>query len=94
VGSKSRSKSAESVGINYTFANNFAVYAQWELGMQMDAGGSNPSNAPISVTLYEAGVRYSGYGVIGSVVLFETGSQQQQRRMLRSSFPTDNCQLA
>lgn len=94
VGSDSRSKSAESVGVNYTFANNFAVYAQWELGMQMDAGGSNPSNAPISVTLYEAGVRYSGYGVIGSIGAFETDLNNNTNGCFDPNFQTDQCLLA
>jgi iron complex outermembrane recepter protein len=94
VGSNSRSKSAESIGVNYTFANNLAVYGQWELGMQMDAGGGNPSNAPISVTLYEAGVRYSGHGLSGSVGLFQTNLNNNSGGCSDPAFPTDQCQLA
>lgn len=95
VSDSSHAKSAESLGVNYTFANNLAVYGQWELGMQMDGGGSSPSNRPTSVTLYEAGVRYSGYGVIGSVGLFQTNLDNNQGGCFDPNFPTAvSCNLA
>ncbi|MEA2664498.1 MAG: iron complex outerrane recepter protein, partial [Candidatus Eremiobacteraeota bacterium] len=58
------------IGANYTLNSNLSVYARYEYGNQ--TGGGN-NTAPVQyVTLYEAGLRYSGYGFLGSVTGFRT----------------------
>src|SRR5665213_2130799 len=94
VGSSSHTKTAESVGINYTFSNNFAIYGQYEFGFNMDTGGSNPSVEPTGVTLYEVGVRYAGHGVLGSIGVFQTELNNNSGGCTDVDFPTYNCQLA
>jgi outer membrane receptor protein involved in Fe transport len=94
VGSASHTKTAESVGINYTFSNNLAVYGQYEFGFNMDTGGSNPSVKPTGVTLYEVGVRYAGHGVLGSIGVFETDLNNNSGGCTDVNFPTYSCQLA
>jgi outer membrane receptor protein involved in Fe transport len=94
VGSSTHTKTAESVGINYTFNDSLAVYGQYEFGFNMDTGGSNPSVNPTGVTLYEVGVRYAGHGFLGSVGLFETDLNNNTGGCTDVTFPTFNCQLA
>jgi iron complex outermembrane recepter protein len=92
--SDSHSKTGESVGINYTFNNNLAVYGQYEFGFNMDTGGSTPSVEPTGVSLYEVGVRYSGYGLLGTLGLFQTNLNNSSGGCTDIAFPTYNCQLA
>jgi iron complex outermembrane receptor protein len=94
IGRASHTKTAESVGVNYTFSNNLAVYGQYEFGFNMDTGGSNPSNKPTGVTLYEVGVRYAGHGVLGSIGVFQTELNNNSGGCTDVAFPTYNCQLA
>lgn len=94
VASASHSRTAKSLGVNYTFSNNLALYAQWEFGIQMDAGSSNPSNPPTSVKLYEVGVRYSGFGLSGSLGAFQTNLDNNQGGCQDPNFPTYTCNLA
>jgi iron complex outermembrane recepter protein len=58
------------VGGNYTLTSNLSVYARYAFSDQTN-GGNNLS-APTRVILSEAGVRFAGYGVIGSVTYFRT----------------------
>jgi iron complex outermembrane receptor protein len=90
----SHTKTSESVGINYTFTNNLAVYGQYEFGVNMDTGGSTVSVEPTGVSLYEVGVRYSGYGFRGTMGLFETDLNNNSGGCTDVVFPTYNCQLA
>jgi outer membrane receptor protein involved in Fe transport len=94
IGTASHTKTAESLGINYTFSNNLAVYAQYEFGFNMDTGGNNPSVEPTGVTLYEVGVRYAGHGVLGSIGVFETDLDNNSGGCTDVTFPTFSCQLA
>jgi outer membrane receptor protein involved in Fe transport len=55
-------------GINYTLAPNLSVYGRYEHAYQTQ--GLNAHAA--GVILYEAGVTYSGYGLIGTVRGFRT----------------------
>lgn len=94
VTSSNHSKTAESIGINYTFNNNLAVYGQYEFGFNMDTGGSTPSVAPTSVVLYEVGVRYAGYGLMGTLGLFQTDLNNNSGGCQDPNFLTYSCQLA
>ncbi|MGH9644330.1 MAG: TonB-dependent receptor domain-containing protein [Terriglobales bacterium] len=94
IGSATHTKTAESLGVNYTFSNNLAVYGQYEFGFNMDTGGSNPSVEPTGVTLYEVGVRYASHGVLGSIGVFETDLNNNSGGCTDVNFPTYSCQLA
>jgi iron complex outermembrane receptor protein len=58
------------VGGNYTITRDLSVYARYAFSDQTN-GGNNLS-IPTRVILSEAGVRFAGYGVIGSVTYFHT----------------------
>ncbi len=60
-------------GINYTFTPQLSVYARYENGYQTQ--GQNPKAT--GITLYEAGVAYSGYGLFGTVRGFRTEFNNQ-----------------
>jgi outer membrane receptor protein involved in Fe transport len=93
--SASHSRTSASLGVNYTFDNNLALYAQWEHGFQMDAGNSSPSNAPTTVQLWELGGRYSGHGLTASVGLFQTNLYHSQGGCFDPNYPTaSSCNLA
>jgi outer membrane receptor protein involved in Fe transport len=73
----SHSKTASSVGVNYVLTPNFSVYGRYALGFQMSPGGGSPAPDATSVTLYEGGLRYEGYGLVGSVTGFHTAFDNQ-----------------
>ena len=56
------------VGVNYTILSNLSVYGRYADSYQ--TGGENAE--PAEIKLYEAGVTYAGYGVIGTVRGFRT----------------------
>jgi outer membrane receptor protein involved in Fe transport len=58
------------IGANYELTSNFSVYARAADGNQTN-GGNNP-NTPTRVALYEIGLRYGGYGFLGSATVFRT----------------------
>jgi len=55
-------------GANYTFSPNFSAYARYEHSYQTN--GVNPF--PIGLILYEGGVTFADYGLIGTVRGFRT----------------------
>ena len=60
-------------GINYTIASNLSVYGRYEHAYE-----TNGENAQaIGVTLYEAGVTYSDYGMTGTIRGFRTEFDNQ-----------------
>lgn len=60
-------------GINYTLASNLSVYGRYEHAYQTQ--GVNPDAT--AVTLYEAGVTYSDYGLTGTLRGFRTEFNNQ-----------------
>lgn len=56
------------IGANYVFNPTFSLYARYAHSYQTQ--GVNPK--PTGLTLYEAGVTYSGYGLLGTVRGFRT----------------------
>lgn len=70
---RTQKKAAYTVGVNYLFTPNFAVYARYANGFQ-----TNNTDPITTIELYEAGVRYQ-YGRIfnGSVTLFRTNFRNQ-----------------
>src|SRR6267154_2747256 len=71
------SKTATSIGANYVVTPNFSVYGRYAFGFQMGPGGGSPAPDATSVTLYEAGLRYEGYGLVSSVTGFHTAFDNQ-----------------
>lgn len=55
-------------GVNYTFSPVLSAYARYEKGYQTN--GLNPH--PTQIVLYEAGVTYSNYGLVGTLRGFRT----------------------
>lgn len=77
-GTFNTSKGSESpvnvtAGINYTLASNLSVYGRYEHAYQTQ--GTNAQAT--AVTLYEAGVTYSDYGLTGTVRGFRTEFKNQ-----------------
>jgi len=68
----SHSKTASSVGVNYVLTPNFSMYGRYAFGFQMGPGGGSPAPDATSVTLYEGGLRFQGYGLVASVTGFHT----------------------
>jgi outer membrane receptor protein involved in Fe transport len=60
-------------GLNYTFSPNLSAYARYERGYQTN--GLNPH--PIGIVLYEAGVTFADYGLIGTLRGFRTQFDNQ-----------------
>ena len=60
-------------GVNYTLAPNLSVYGRYEHAYQTQ--GLNPQAA--GVILYEAGVTFADYGLIGTVRAFRTQFDHQ-----------------
>jgi iron complex outermembrane recepter protein len=60
-------------GVNYTLASNLSVYGRYEHAYQTQ--GLNPQAA--GVILYEAGVTFADYGLIGTVRAFRTQFDHQ-----------------
>lgn len=61
------------VGLNYTIASNLSAYGRYEHAYQTQ--GINPKAT--AVTLYEAGVTYSDFGLTGTVRGFRTEFKNQ-----------------
>lgn len=91
AGSVSHGKTAKSVGVNYTFDNNLAVYGQYEFGFQQDLNLSTPANSPTSVELYEVGVRYGSPAVFATVGLFQTSLGNQTTGCFDPAHPNFSC---
>ena len=56
------------VGVNYTFLPNLSAYARYEHSYQTN--GVNPY--PIGLILYEGGVTFADYGLVGTIRGFRT----------------------
>ena len=70
---KTRAKAAYTVGANYEFMPNLAIYGRYALGFQ-----TNNTDKITTIKLYEAGVRYqSGRFFTGQVTLFHTAFDNQ-----------------
>jgi outer membrane receptor protein involved in Fe transport len=66
------SPTSYTVGLNYTILSNLSVYGRYAVGYQTQG-----ENQATSITLYEGGVTYSGYGLLGTVRLFRTEFDNQ-----------------
>jgi iron complex outermembrane recepter protein len=93
VQSASHGKTAESLGVNYTLAHNFAVYGQYEFGFQENGGGNQQGSDPTGVTLYEAGVRYGSSAITGSLGVFRTKLGGQSNGCFDPNNPSFSCSL-
>ncbi len=93
VSSASHGKVAHSLGVNYTFSNNLAVFGQYGFGFQMNGGGNQDGSRPTSVVLYEAGVRYNAHGVSGSIGAFRTQLKNQSNGCFDPINPTLSCNI-
>lgn len=69
------------VGVNYTILPVLSVYARYATGNETN-GGNNLSK-PTRLSLSEAGVRYGGYGLAGSVVFFHTVFNNQNYQYIQ-----------
>jgi outer membrane receptor protein involved in Fe transport len=63
------------VGANYAFTPNFAVYARYAAGNETNGG--NNLNKPTRLGLSEIGLRYGGYGLVAVVTGFHTTFNDQ-----------------
>jgi len=63
------------VGANYAFTPNFAVYARYAAGNETNGG--NNLNKPTRLGLSEVGLRYGGYGLVAVVTGFHTTFNDQ-----------------
>jgi hypothetical protein len=84
-------KAAESVGINYTFNNNLALYFQYENGFQMYGGGGSPAPGPTSVRLYEVGARYGNPYLFATAGVYQTNLLSQSTGCFDPSHPSFTC---
>jgi iron complex outermembrane receptor protein len=75
--SKSYNHTAVTAGVNYTFNSNLSGYLRYENAFTMGPGGGSVSNGPTVITLEEGGVRYQGYGLVGTLVYFHTSFDNQ-----------------
>jgi outer membrane receptor protein involved in Fe transport len=81
---KTQSKIAWTVGANYLFTDNLAIYARYADGFQ-----TNNIDPITTIKLYEAGVRYQ-YGRLfsGSVTVFRTNFDNQSYNFASPTNPT------
>jgi len=80
----STSQAAYTLGVNYLFTPNLAVYARYANGFQ--SGGIDPST---TIELYEAGVRFQyGRFISGSVTAFRTNFRNQNYNFADPTNPT------
>lgn len=79
---RSNDETAYTVGANYRIFKNLAVYGRYARGFQTDPGGA------VSVILYEAGLRYQGHGLRGSVTVFRTQFNNQGYGFFDAANPT------
>jgi outer membrane receptor protein involved in Fe transport len=63
------------VGANYAFTPNFAIYARYAAGNETNGG--NNLNKPTRLGLSEIGLRYGGYGLVAVVTGFHTTFNDQ-----------------
>jgi len=61
------------VGVNYTVSANLSAYARYEKGYQTQGANAHPTG----VVLYEAGVTYANYGLVGTLRGFRTQFDNQ-----------------
>ncbi|NIK88017.1 outer membrane receptor protein involved in Fe transport [Rhizomicrobium palustre] len=61
------------VGVNYVIDPSLSVYGRYEHAYQTQ--GSN--NKPTGITLWETGVTYAGFGMVGTLRLFRTEFNNQ-----------------
>jgi iron complex outermembrane recepter protein len=81
--SKSHSQTASTLGANYLVTDALSVYGRYAQGFQ-----SNGVNSPATITLYEAGVRYRGHGLIASGTVFRTNFLDQFYFFIDAANPT------
>ncbi|MGH7223952.1 MAG: TonB-dependent receptor domain-containing protein, partial [Gemmataceae bacterium] len=89
--SRSFGKTAKSIGVNYTFDNNLALYGQYAFGFQMNPGGGGPANPPTSVEFEEVGARYANSFVFANGGLFQTSLNNQTTGCFDPNNPTFSC---
>ncbi len=79
-----RQKAAYTVGANYSFTPNFAIYARYANGFQ-----TNNTDPITTIELYEAGVRYQ-YGRLfsGSATVFRTNFRNQNYNFANPANPS------
>jgi hypothetical protein len=93
VGMVSHGKTAESLGVNYTLAHNFAIYGQYEFGFQENGGNTQSGSEPTSLTLFEGGVRYGSPSLTGSLGVFHTKLADQNNGCFDPNNPSYSCSL-
>lgn len=84
-----RKKAAYTVGANYQFTDNLAVYARYANGFQ-----TNNVDPVTTIELYEAGIRYQ-YGrlINGSVTVFRTNFDDQNYNFADPVNPTQQSNI-
>ena len=84
-----RKKAAYTIGANYQFTPNFAVYARYANGFQ-----TNNVDPITTIELYEAGVRYQ-YGrlINGSLTVFRTNFKNQSYNFADPVNPTQQSNI-
>lgn len=80
---KTKNKTAYTVGANYLVLPQLSVYARYAKGFQTQS-----IDPPADVKLYEAGVRYQGYGVTASATIFRTEFNKQFYNFISPTDPT------
>lgn len=83
-GRRTQAKAAYTVGANYQFTPNFAVYARYADGFQ-----TNNIDPITTIELYEAGIRYQRGNVIsGSATVFQTNFRNQNYNFANPENPS------
>lgn len=88
----SHGKTAKSIGVNYTFDNNLALYGQYAFGFQQSAGGGSPAPAPTSVDFAEVGARYATSFLFVNGGVFQTKLLSQTVGCFDPNNPSLTCQ--
>jgi iron complex outermembrane recepter protein len=84
-----RKKAAYTIGANYQFTDNLAVYARYANGFQ-----TNNVEPITTIELYEAGIRYQ-YGrlINGSITVFRTNFDNQNYNFSNPENPTQQSNI-
>jgi outer membrane receptor protein involved in Fe transport len=84
-----RKKAAYTVGANYQFTDNLAVYARYANGFQ-----TNNVDPITTIELYEAGIRFQyGRMINGSVTVFRTNFDDQNYNFANPENPTQQSNI-
>lgn len=73
----SYTSTSSTVGANYLFTDNLSVYARYAHGFQTNGGDPGGTHKPVTLDLYEAGVRFQNKYIVASVTGFRTDFANQ-----------------